>query len=311
MIVGSTARSKAAVGGCAPFLGASVLEGGEPDFPRDVEEPAPTTRRAASAPAPMADVATDATTAKATTQELGVFKRCIAGIFLFPRGSCRMACNEPKQARLHRWAFVSCARGTARMSRNSKSVAGLQGSLPQRLAFERRPRCSWVALSRRSWVNRPMNHLRPTLLILAVLTPLGTWLQGAESSTAAPASSHASSERPKVDINTADIPALEAIPEIGTDLANAVVGARPFKSLDEFQRLLKISPDKMKSLRAKVTLSPPRPPVTASQTPTPDNLKKGVTKPSSVNDGKAIHRKEVDQRHDAAEHKAAKSESKK
>ena len=156
-----------------------------------------------------------------------------------------------------------------------------------------------------------MNHLRPTLLILAVLTPLGTPLQGAESSTAAPGSSQPASERPKVDINTADIPALEAIPEIGTDLANAVVGARPFKSLDELQRLLKISPEKMQTLKAKVTVSPPRAPVTASQNPTQDNLNKGTTKPSSVNDGKAIHRKEVDERHDAAEHKAAKSESKK
>lgn len=64
----------------------------------------------------------------------------------------------------------------------------------------------------------------------------------------------------KVDINTADIPALEAIPEIGTSSANAVVAARPFKSVYELQPILKISAEGMVALHAKVTASPPKTP---------------------------------------------------
>jgi hypothetical protein len=62
----------------------------------------------------------------------------------------------------------------------------------------------------------------------------------------------------KIDINTAEIPVLEAIPEIGTNFANAVVAARPFKSVFELQSILKISGEKMVELHGKVTASPPR-----------------------------------------------------
>jgi hypothetical protein len=83
----------------------------------------------------------------------------------------------------------------------------------------------------------------------------------------------------KVDINSADIPALEAIPEIGTRFANAVVAARPFKSVHELQPILKISAERMAALHAKVAALPPKissplattpampQPVPATQTP--------------------------------------------
>ena len=71
----------------------------------------------------------------------------------------------------------------------------------------------------------------------------------------APAASEGSGQ---VDLNTATISVLEAIPEIGTNFANAVVAARPFKSVYELQRLLKISDAAMIALHAKVTASPPR-----------------------------------------------------
>lgn len=72
----------------------------------------------------------------------------------------------------------------------------------------------------------------------------------------------------KIDINTADIPTLEAIPEIGTSFANAVVAARPFKSVYELQPILKISAEKMVALHAKVTALPPKTPAPLAPQPT-------------------------------------------
>ena len=70
----------------------------------------------------------------------------------------------------------------------------------------------------------------------------------------APASAATPGPRAQVDLNTAEIPALEALPEIGTDLANAVVSGRPYKSVDDVARVLKLPPEKLASLRAKVLL---------------------------------------------------------
>jgi DNA uptake protein ComE-like DNA-binding protein len=113
--------------------------------------------------------------------------------------------------------------------------------------------------------------------------------------TAAPAAAPLpSSEQGKVDINTADIPTLEAIPEIGTNFANAVVASRPFKSVDDLERVLKISPEKMSELRRKVTASKVRP---AGPAPA-DNRPGGASKPPAVNDGKATNSKTVTERYD-------------
>ncbi len=60
----------------------------------------------------------------------------------------------------------------------------------------------------------------------------------------------------KLDLNTADLSSLEAIPEIGARFAHAVVAARPFKSVDELQPILKLSPKHREALHAKVTALP-------------------------------------------------------
>jgi hypothetical protein len=149
-----------------------------------------------------------------------------------------------------------------------------------------------------------MKSLRPLLTVLLLLN-IGFRMNGAEQPAGAKAASPAESQKPKVDINTAEIPELEAIPEIGTNFANAVVGARPFRSVDDLDRILKIGPEGMKSLKEKVTASPAKPPTTPPPRTTPDNLGKGATKPTAINDGKAVDRKEVNERHDAAERRGA------
>jgi hypothetical protein len=154
-----------------------------------------------------------------------------------------------------------------------------------------------------------MKHLRPVFIVLTLLATIPR-ADAAEVRGAPTSSTPAAPQRTKVDINTADIPALEAIPEIGTDFANAVVGARPFKSVDELDRILKIGPEKMAALKLKVMASAPKPAPTPPTRSSPDNLAKGAAKPSPINDGKAVDRKEVNQRHDAAERKASKEPGK-
>jgi hypothetical protein len=96
-----------------------------------------------------------------------------------------------------------------------------------------------------------------------------------------------------VDLNTADIPTLEAVPEIGTSFANAVVASRPFKSVDELNRILRLSPEKFAEVRRKLTASAVQP--TASPQPDP---RTSLSKPAAVNEGKAISGQEVTERYD-------------
>lgn len=101
-------------------------------------------------------------------------------------------------------------------------------------------------------------------------------------------------EPAKVDLNTADIPTLEAVREIGTDFANAVVAGRPYKSVDDFARAMKFTPEKMATLRPKVWMSPPK--TTASATP---NARAGSpSKPPAANEGKATPAQTVTERYD-------------
>ena len=139
---------------------------------------------------------------------------------------------------------------------------------------------------------------------LAIGLPLFVLAQApvqSERALEAAASSPPAKSAAKVDLNTADIPALEAIPEIGTDLANGVVAARPFKSVDEAARVLKLSPQKMASLRERVFVSPPKP---ATATPTGQQTT-GPSTPPTTKDGLATPAREVTERYDRAQAKKA------
>jgi hypothetical protein len=93
-----------------------------------------------------------------------------------------------------------------------------------------------------------------TLAGLAILFAAATSNAGSAERT--DATSVIGEPTEKIDINTADIPTLEAVPEIGTSFANAVVAARPFKSVYELQPILKISNEAMIRLHAKLVASP-------------------------------------------------------
>lgn len=72
-----------------------------------------------------------------------------------------------------------------------------------------------------------------------------------------PAPDRAGPETGKIDINTADRATLEAIPAIGSDLAPAIIAARPFARIDELDRIQGISAERLEAIRTAVTVATP------------------------------------------------------
>lgn len=61
----------------------------------------------------------------------------------------------------------------------------------------------------------------------------------------------------KVDVNTADAKTLEALPGVGPEIAREIIAARPFKSIDDLERVRGIGPERLEVLRNEVTVTPP------------------------------------------------------
>ncbi len=136
----------------------------------------------------------------------------------------------------------------------------------------------------------------------------GIMLPAAQPSSSDPAAQKASDpelatpgKAAKVDLNTADIPTLEAIPEIGTNFANAVFSSRPFKTVEDVNRILRLTPEKLQDFSRRVVVQPVKP---SAPTP-PDGIPTGASKASAKKEGKATPAKEVTERYDAAKAKAS------
>jgi len=149
--------------------------------------------------------------------------------------------------------------------------------------------------------------MKAVTLCMFGLLAVGGIARAQEEPKPSPSAPVTQAPRVQVDLNTAEIPALEAVPEIGTDLANAVVSGRPYKSVEDAARVLKLSPEKMATLRPKVFVSPPK--ATASTTVdsrnTANTANTAPSAPPQTNDGKAISRQEVTERYDRAQEKTA------
>jgi len=65
----------------------------------------------------------------------------------------------------------------------------------------------------------------------------------------------------RLDLNTADVKALEAVPVIGPEAARAIVAARPFSTIDDLDRLKGISAEQLEQIRAVVTVGSAHTPV--------------------------------------------------
>lgn len=57
-----------------------------------------------------------------------------------------------------------------------------------------------------------------------------------------------SGTRPAVDVNSASLETLAALPKVGPELAQKIVSARPFKSLDQFKKIAGIDPEKLNEM---------------------------------------------------------------
>jgi competence protein ComEA len=89
-----------------------------------------------------------------------------------------------------------------------------------------------------------------------------------------------------VDLNTADLAALETLPGIGPALAKSIIAGRPYKSVDELERVKGLGAAKIATLKEHVVVSssapttPAEPPAAAEATPAKAATPK-ATKPKS------------------------------
>lgn len=63
---------------------------------------------------------------------------------------------------------------------------------------------------------------------------------------------------PRVDINNAPRETVETLPGVGPKLAQEIISGRPYKTIDELDRVKGIGPKKLQQLRSRVFVSPMR-----------------------------------------------------
>src|ERR1041385_3932163 len=63
---------------------------------------------------------------------------------------------------------------------------------------------------------------------------------------------------PRVDINNAPRETIETLPGVGPKLAQEIISGRPYKTIDELDRVKGIGPKKLQQLRSRVFVMPMR-----------------------------------------------------
>lgn len=72
-----------------------------------------------------------------------------------------------------------------------------------------------------------------------------------------PAPDRAGPEQGKVDVNTADRATLEKLSSVGSDLAGAIIAARPFARIDDLDRIQGISAERLEHMRTELKVATP------------------------------------------------------
>jgi competence protein ComEA len=81
----------------------------------------------------------------------------------------------------------------------------------------------------------------------------------------------------KVNLNTADAAALEALPGIGAATAKAIIAARPIKSIDELDKIRGLGKNRIEALRNLVITADEPAPTAAKTAPAPTSAKTTVS----------------------------------
>jgi competence protein ComEA len=81
----------------------------------------------------------------------------------------------------------------------------------------------------------------------------------------------------KVNLNTADAAALEALPGIGAATAKAIIAARPIKAIDELDKIRGLGKNRIEALRNLVTTADEPAPTAAKTAPAPTSAKATVS----------------------------------
>lgn len=102
-----------------------------------------------------------------------------------------------------------------------------------------------------------MNSAHSLRLLAAMLVALATTASATadEQPSKAPGRQAGAASAKKIDLNTADVKSLEAVPDIGPELARQIVAARPFATVDELNRVQGISAERLEQIRAKATVA--------------------------------------------------------
>jgi len=178
-------------------------------------------------------------------------------------------------------------------SASQKELEGLKGigSAKARKIIEHRPYGSMDELSKAGIPAKTIESLRP----FATAGPAGATTRPSKAETR-PAQPTTSAEKPAakaatakgpagpVDLNTADQKSLESLPGIGPSTAREIIKARPFKDVDDLERVKGMGKGKIEKLKGMVTVSQPKAarPSTPSVPASPAQASPAAQKPAKV-----------------------------
>ena len=123
-----------------------------------------------------------------------------------------------------------------------------------------RPYASLDELTKAGLTAKKIESLKPMLTVGVAAVPASTRSTKKDTSPRA-------ADKPvggPVDLNTADKSAIEDLPGVGPSLAGSIIAARPFKSIDDLQKVKGVGPAKFAKLKDHVTVGSTAAPAAAA-----------------------------------------------
>jgi competence protein ComEA len=125
------------------------------------------------------------------------------------------------------------------------------GEVTARKIVAGRPYASVDDLAKAGVPARTIQAIRPLVVVIPVATPKVA-IPPSVSPTTTPVTK-------KINLNTATATELQTLPGIGPVAAAAIVAGRPFKSVDDLEKIRGLGPAKIAALRDLVTVAAPAP----------------------------------------------------